>query len=147
MNSKYIRKASTILFIVEIICLLTFLKFEINKLSFYNIIIIVFGTMFITLIVVVMLSIQIKRTWLRVGDTAGKIVNWFWLFGSCLGILTIVVNVLESKKEIVIFIPIFVAVLFTTIYWGKYMYGNNVYEIKKKIEKERVKKNNKKIKI
>lgn len=147
MNSKYIRKASTILFIVEIICLLTFLKFEINKLSFYNIIIIVFGTMFITLIVVVMLSIQIKRTWLRVGDTAGKIVNWFWLFGSCLGILTIVVNVLESKKEIGIFIPIFVAVLFTTIYWGKYMYGNNVYEIKKKIEKERVKKNNKKIKI
>ena len=147
MNSKYIRKASTILFIVEIICLFTFLKFEINKLSFYSIIIIVFGTMFITLIVVVMLSIQIKRTWLRVGDTAGKIVNWFWLFGSCLGILTIVINVLESKKEIVIFIPIFVAVLFTTIYWGKYMYGNNVYEVKKKIEKERVKKNNKKIKI
>jgi len=147
MNLKYLKKVSIIWLVVEIICVITFLLIIVNKLSFSDIVFLIFGTMLITLLIVVILSIQIKQTWLHMGDTIGKIVNWFWLFGSGIGILTILINIFIIKKEIVIFIPIFVAMFLTGIYWKKYMYRNNVNEIKKKREKDNDIKNREKIRI
>ncbi len=129
MYKKYIKSEVLAWLAIEFICVIAFLLLKKGESDFSENAIAILGTFAISIFAVFIICIQIKQIWLNIGEVLAAIVTIFWITGSVIGIIMILYNVLFSEKYLVVLIPLMISVLFTGLFWKKYMKENDPKEI------------------
>jgi hypothetical protein len=139
MNLKCIKKSFIIWLIIELLCAIAFGIIIGNKAEFTKLLTMIFSLILMTCLIVLLISVQIKRTWLNIDEGLGKLISIFWQVGSVIIILYTILDLFlkERVKVKVIIIPIFTATLLTGINWTNYMTVNNPVAVKKHIAKNK----------
>ena len=92
------------------------------------------------------LNILIKYIWLNKSKDLGKIFSIFLIFGSSMGFIWTITNSFH-RKELIIFTPILLIMIMTSIYNYIYIKENNPEQVKSKIKKVIEERNKSKIRI